>query len=279
MWPRTLVVIPTYDEVENAPALVAQLVVGYPSQVEVLVVDDASPDGTAERLERDFGGEARVHVLRRSGKFGIGSAHLAGFRYGLEHGFEVLATMDGDRSHDPEYLAAMLDALGRCDMVIGSRYMPGGGIRNWKIHRRWLSRFANWYTRVLLDIPYSDCTSGYRCYRSDVFERAEAFTISASGYSFLAEMVWRVHRAGLAITEIPIQFVDRAKGTTKIESSEIIKAALHVLSTRRRMRRERATADGARAARRPAAPREDRRQAPGGERREERADGAADPLG
>jgi dolichol-phosphate mannosyltransferase len=233
---RTLVVIPTYDEVETAPPLILALLERHPD-LAVLVVDDASPDGTADAVERLASPERAVHVLRRDGKLGIGSAHLAGFHFGLDHGFDRVFTMDGDGSHDPDDLAPMLDALDEHDMVIGSRYMPGGGVANWPLHRRLLSRFANWYTRSLLALPYSDCTSGYRGYRRRVLEGDDVLSIRASGYSFLEQMVWRVDRAGFSITETPIRFVDRRAGRSKIETSEIFKAALDVLAARRELRR------------------------------------------
>jgi glycosyltransferase involved in cell wall biosynthesis len=244
---RTLVVIPTYDEVETAPPLIRALLDGHPG-IEVLVVDDASPDGTADAVEALAGPEQRVRVVRRSGKLGIGSAHLAGFRFGLDHGFDRIFTMDADGSHAPEDLGPMLEALDGHDMVIGSRYMPGGGIANWPLHRRLLSRFANWYTRTLLELPYTDCTSGYRGYRRSVLEADGVFSIRASGYSFLEQMVWRVARAGFSITERPIRFVDRRAGRSKIETTEIFKAALDVLAARRILRAER-RASGTRAGR------------------------------
>jgi dolichol-phosphate mannosyltransferase len=229
-------VIPTYDEVETAPPLIRALLHQYP-EIEVLVVDDASPDGTADVVEQLSAPERPVHVLRRPSKQGIGSAHLAGFRFGLDQGFDRIFTMDGDGSHDPDDLRAMLTALNAHDMVIGSRYMPGGGVTNWPLHRRLLSRFANWYTRTLLDLPYRDCTSGYRGYQRQVLERADVFSIRASGYSFLEQMVWRVDHAGFSISETPIQFVDRRAGKSKIETREIFKAAWDVIAARRRLRR------------------------------------------
>jgi glycosyltransferase involved in cell wall biosynthesis len=241
-------VIPTYDEVGTAPMLIRTLLERHPG-IEVLVVDDASPDGTADVVEAMASPDRPIHVLRRPGKLGIGSAHLAGFRFGLDRGFDRIFTMDGDGSHDPDDLGPMLEALDTCDMVIGSRYMPGGGVANWPLHRRWLSRFANWYTRTLLELPYTDCTSGYRGYRRCVLEAEEVFAIRASGYSFLEQMVWRVARAGFSITEMPIRFVDRRAGRSKIETAEIFKAALDVLAARRALRAERrATASRARRA-------------------------------
>lgn len=230
---RVLVVIPTYNEAGMIEALVAAVLREDP-RLEVLVVDDASADGTGDLVEALGRTERRAHLLRRPGKLGLGSAYLAGFRFGLERGYDAIFTMDGDGSHDPKALPAMLFALERSDMVIGSRYVPGGGIANWKIHRRVLSAFANWYTRVLLRIPQRDCTSGYRGYRSGLLRAVDPFESRASGYSFLEEMVWKVHRRGFRVVEIPIVFVDRHLGMTKIELSEILKAAWHVLQHARR---------------------------------------------
>jgi dolichol-phosphate mannosyltransferase len=228
---RALVVIPTYNEAGMIESLVAAVLRQDP-RVEVLVVDDASADGTGDLVEALA--EPRAHLLRRSGKLGLGTAYLAGFGYGLERGYDAVFTMDGDGSHDPKALPALLAALEGADMVIGSRYVPGGGIANWKIHRRVLSSFANWYTRVLLRIPQRDCTSGYRGYRSELLRAVDPFATRASGYSFLEELVWKVHRRGFRIVEIPIVFVDRHLGMTKIELSEIVKAAWHVLQNARR---------------------------------------------
>ena len=232
----TLVVIPTYDEVETAPPLVRDLLERY-EQLDVLVVDDGSPDGTADAIDAIAAEGRPVHLLRRGSKQGIGSAHLAGFRYGLDHGFERVFTMDGDQSHDPADLGPMRAALDTHDMVIGSRYIPGGGVSNWPFHRRWLSRTANAYTRHLLALPYRDCTSGYRGYRRNVLEAIDGFAIRASGYSFLEQIVWRVDSAGFSITERPILFTDRRAGASKIGTSEIFKAAWDVAANARKRRR------------------------------------------
>jgi len=227
---RTLVVIPTYNEAGSIVALAEGVLVQDPG-LDVLVVDDGSPDGTAEVVERVAAGEPRLSVLRRPGKLGLGSAYLAGFGHGLERGYDQIFTMDGDGSHDPAYLPAMLAALRDADMVIGSRYVPGGGIANWRLHRRVLSRFANAYTRLLLRLPLHDCTSGYRGYRREVLLGSDPSAVRSSGYSFLEEIVWRVYRAQFRIVEVPIVFTDRHFGASKIDRKEIFKAAWHVLAT------------------------------------------------
>ena len=227
---RTLVVLPTYNEAANVLPLVGQ-VMAQEDVLEVLVVDDASPDGTGDLVAEAMATEPRLHLIRREAKLGLGSAYVAGFHYGIEHGYDLVVTMDGDFSHHPRYLPALLGASARCDLVIGSRYVPGGGIVNWPIHRRLLSAFANLYVRALLRLPARDCTSGYRCYRREVLESVDIDGVRASGYSFLEEMVWRVHHGGFRIGEIPIVFEDRLRGVSKINRSEIFRAVWHVLAT------------------------------------------------
>ena len=225
-----LIILPTYNEAENVLQVSKEGLAQDPS-LDVLVVDDNSPDGTAHLVESSITQEPRLHLLRREGKLGLGSAYLAGFRYGLDRGYDRMLTMDCDLSHNPNDLPRLLAAAADSDLVIGSRYVPGGGISNWPLHRRLLSRFANLYTRVLLRLPVRDCTSGYRCYSRRVLEAIDTFTIQSSGYSFLEEMVWRVHRAGFRIREVPIVFEDRRAGSSKIGRAEIYHAAWHVLVT------------------------------------------------
>ncbi|MFQ5513655.1 MAG: polyprenol monophosphomannose synthase [Myxococcota bacterium] len=232
---RHLVILPTYNEAENVER-VARAVRAQRPALELVVVDDGSPDGTADLVERLQRHDRCVHLVRRKGKQGLGSAYCAGFHWGLERGFDTLITMDCDLSHDPHELPQLLDAIKSCDLVIGSRYVPGGHIANWPLHRRALSRFANFYTRALLRLPVKDCTSGYRAYRREVIEQVDPFGIAASGYSFLEEMVWRIHCARFRIREIPIVFVDRRAGASKIDRSEIFRAAWHVLRTALRSR-------------------------------------------
>ncbi len=227
---RALVVLPSYNEAENAVPL-ARDILARDASLEVLVIDDASPDGTAERVEKAREREPRLHLLRRGAKLGLGSAYLAGFRYGLERSYDCILTMDCDYSHHPRYLPGMLAAARDHDLVIGSRYVPGGGISNWPLRRRILSWFANLYTRVLLRLPVRDSTAGFRCYRRQVLERVGIEAMRSSGYSFLEDMVLRVYRAGFRIIELPIVFEDRTRGASKINHSEIYRAAWHVLVT------------------------------------------------
>jgi dolichol-phosphate mannosyltransferase len=227
---RILVILPTYNELENVLDLSRDVLAQDP-RIEVLVVDDASPDGTGDAVEQAMRDEPRLKLVRRAGKLGLGTAYLAGFKYGLEHGHDAIFTMDCDYSHHPRYLPGMLGLLEHRDMVIGSRYVDGGGVDNWPWHRRLLSRFANFYARSLLRLPVHDCTAGFRGYRRHVLESVEPFAIRSSGYSFLEEMAFRVHRCGFSIGEVPIVFVDRRLGVSKIESSEIYLAAWYVLVT------------------------------------------------
>ena len=229
MLARALVVLPAYNEAENVLPL-TRAILAIDATLDVLVVDDASPDGTGDLVERERSHEPRLSLLRRAGKLGLGSAYLAGFRWGLDHGYGRVLTMDCDGSHHPRYIPALLAALKSCDMVIGSRYVPGGGILNWPRHRRALSAFANFYARVLLRLPVHDCTSGFRVYSRTLLETVDPFAIRSSGYSFLEEMAWRVARCGFRIGEVPIVFEQRTLGVSKIGSSEIYLAAWRVLA-------------------------------------------------
>jgi len=228
--PRTLVILPTYNEAPNVLDL-SREILATAETIDVLVVDDNSPDGTGGLVAQAAQTESRLRLLARPRKLGLGTAYLAGFRFALEHNYECALTMDCDRSHNPRYLPEMLAAMERYDVVIGSRYAPGGGILNWPRRRILLSAFANGYARVLLRLPIRDCTSGFRCYRRVVLETVDPWSARGSGYSFLEEMAWRVHRCGFRIGEIPILFEQRVAGKSKIDSSEIYRAAWHVLAT------------------------------------------------
>ncbi|MEZ5978253.1 MAG: polyprenol monophosphomannose synthase [Planctomycetota bacterium] len=227
---RCLVVLPTYDERENVLPLVRMVLASSPD-VDVLVVDDGSPDGTGRLVLEASAEEPRLELLDRGRKLGLGTAYLAGFRRAIDRGYALVATMDCDFSHHPRFLPDLLRGMADHDLVIGSRYVPGGGIANWPLSRRFLSGFANLYTRALLRLPVRDCTSGFRCYRCDVLERVDPWNSTASGYAFLEEMVWRFHRIGARIGETPILFEDRTRGRSKISRSEIWRAAAHVVRT------------------------------------------------
>lgn len=222
--PTVFVVIPTYNERENIEELCGRLLQS-PLNLHLVVVDDGSPDGTGEWVEERSREEPRLHALRRPGKLGFASAVIAGFRYALEHGADVVLEMDADLSHDPAAIPQFLEKLQRADVVIGSRYIPGGGTRNWGLFRRWLSRGANQFARMLLGLKVRDCTSGYRCYRRQVLESIDFDRIHTEGYAFLIQMVFLCQRKGYRIEQVPILFVDRRAGRSKL-SRRIIWEAL-----------------------------------------------------
>jgi dolichol-phosphate mannosyltransferase len=228
---RAIVILPSYNEAENVLLLSAD-VLSQDDGLDVVVVDDNSPDGTADLVSGAMDDEPRLHLVKRAGKLGLGSAYQAGFEYALANGYDLVFTMDCDYSHHPKHLPQFLEAVAAGnDMVVGSRYVPGGGVRNWPKRRILLSRFANLYTRLLLRVPVYDCTAGYRCYSREVLETVNPGAIRSSGYAFLEDMVMRVHRAGFQISEVPIIFEDRTRGASKINHSEIYLAAWHVLKT------------------------------------------------
>ena len=227
---RILVILPTYDEAGNVLDLIRQVLSQDP-RIDVLVVDDASPDGTANLVKEIRASEPRVHLLERPAKLGLGTAYLAGFRFGLDAGHSLIFTMDCDFSHNPSYLPRMITELAECDVVVGSRYIEGGGIENWPWYRLVLSKFANLYARTLLGLQIRDCTAGFRGYHREVLEVVDPFQVRSSGYSFLEEMAWRVTRFGFRMAEIPIVFEQRKAGSSKIESQEIYRAAWNVLIT------------------------------------------------
>lgn len=217
---RTLVVLPTYNEAENLELLLPELLA---LPVEVCVVDDNSPDGTGQLAAAWAAREARVHVIQRPGKLGLGTAYVSGFHYALERGYEGVLTMDADFSHHPRYIPAMLEAAHDADLVIGSRYVPGGEVR-YPFHRRFLSRAANWVARNALGLRAQDCTAGFRLYRAEVLRHVPIDTIRSNGYSFLVEMLNAVQQRGFRVREVPIIFEDRVRGTSKISYGEILRA-------------------------------------------------------
>ena len=218
MRPRALAVIPTYQESANVETLLRRVRRAAPA-VDILVVDDNSPDGTADIAERIGREVGRITVLRRPVKAGLGTAYRAGFAFGIARGYEVLAQMDADLSHDPDALPQLLRALGGgADLAIGSRYVPGGTTPNWPARRRLLSRSGNRYARWMLRLGMADATSGYRCYRARVLQAVDYQSTQASGYGFQIELAYRVARSGGHIAEIPIVFNDRARGKSKMSA-------------------------------------------------------------
>jgi glycosyltransferase involved in cell wall biosynthesis len=222
--PRILVCIPTYDERDNLPGTLARLRAAVP-EADVLVLDDASPDGTGEIADRLAASDPQLSVLHRTGKNGLGAAYVAGFVHALQHGYDVVVEMDADGSHTPEELPRLLSALQDADVVLGSRWMPGGEVRNWPRSRLLLSRGGNAYVRAVLGMPLTDATGGFRAYRASFLRSLALDTVSSQGYCFQVDLVWRAWRQGRRIVEVPITFVERERGTSKM-SREIVAEAL-----------------------------------------------------
>lgn len=225
------VVIPTYNERENLPPLLERLHAVLP-EAEVLVVDDGSPDGTAAAAEAYGRERGRVSVLRREGKQGLASAYVAGFERALSRGATRLVQLDADLSHAPEDVPRLLAV--EADLVIGSRYVPGGGTVNWPLHRRALSRFGSLYARLCLGLGYRDLTGGFKAWRRGALAAALAEPVESDGYAFQVELSWRAHRAGATIAEVPIVFTERVAGVSKIDRSIAIEAAWLVPALRLR---------------------------------------------
>ncbi|HEU0299238.1 MAG TPA: polyprenol monophosphomannose synthase [Longimicrobium sp.] len=222
---RALVIIPTYNESENLPRLVPS-VLSRDARLEILVVDDASPDGTGRLADGIAAAEPRVHVLHRAGKLGLGTAYLAGFKWGLERGYEVLFEMDADFSHDPVHLPQFLDAIDRYDVVLGSRYLHGRiTVVNWPMGRLLLSYFANIYARWVTGLPVADATAGFKCFRRQVLASIDLDRVESNGYAFQIEMNFRAWKKGFRLGEIPIMFVDRDLGESKM-SKKIVREAV-----------------------------------------------------
>ncbi|MBD0292043.1 MAG: polyprenol monophosphomannose synthase [Jiangellaceae bacterium] len=224
---RVLVIVPTYNEARTLRKAVERVRTAVPA-AHVLVVDDASPDGTGDIAQAMAELDPRVHVLHRPRKEGLGRAYLAGFRWGLDAGFDALVEMDADGSHQPEELPQLLAALANADLVIGSRYVAGGTVTNWPLHRTLLSRGGNLYTRLALGLPVRDATAGYRVYRASALRRLRLDGVASQGYCFQVDLAWRAVRTGLRIAEVPTTFVERTEGHSKMSSAIIREALLQV---------------------------------------------------
>jgi dolichol-phosphate mannosyltransferase len=218
-----LVIVPTYNESENIERIVDRVHAALPD-VHVLIVDDASPDGTGKVADLLAEQDERVHVLHRPGKAGLGAAYTAGFDWGLARDYDVLVEMDADGSHAPEHLPRILAALKGADVVLGSRWVPGGAVVNWPLRRELLSRGGNLYTRLALGIGLRDATGGYRAYNRAVLESIDYNEVSSQGYCFQVDLAWRVLRAGFRIVEVPITFAERERGESKM-SGAIVREA------------------------------------------------------
>jgi dolichol-phosphate mannosyltransferase len=225
---RTLVIIPTYNERENLPLIVERLRGALPN-AHNLIVDDNSPDGTGVLADELADADRRIHVLHRTAKSGLGTAYVAGFRWGLDRGYSVLVEMDADGSHAPEQLSRLLAAVDAgADMVIGSRYVPGAEVVNWPRRRLVLSRTANLYSRIMLGIAINDITAGFRAYRREVLEAISMETVNSRGYCFQIDLAWRAVKAGYLAVEVPITFVERERGVSKMSGSTIWEAVVSV---------------------------------------------------
>ena len=235
-------VVPTYDEADNLAWLVGRILASVP-HADVLVVDDSSPDGTGAIADRMAAEEPRIQVLHRPTKEGLGKAYLAGFRWALARDYDVIGEIDADGSHQPEQLPSLLAALEDADLVIGSRWVAGGSVTNWAFTRELLSRGGNLYTRLLLGIHVRDATAGYRLFRRTTLEKIDLDDVSSYGYVFQADLAFRTLRAGLRVVEVPIEFVERVRGDSKMTRDVATESLRRItrwgLSERRRQLRER----------------------------------------
>lgn len=229
---RALVVMPTYNEVETLGELVP-LVLAQDERIDVLIIDDASPDGTGEVADRLEAGSPRVEVLHREGKLGLGTAYLRGFRYGLEQDYDYMLEMDSDLSHDPAYLPDLLAAVDDgADLAIGSRYVRGVNVINWPMSRLLLSYYANKYARWVTGLPLTDATSGFKCFRRRALEAIDFDRVGSTGYAFQIEMDFRAWKAGMTLVEVPIVFTDRDRGESKMSGAIVREAVWRVWALR-----------------------------------------------
>jgi dolichol-phosphate mannosyltransferase len=229
---QSLIVVPTYNERDNVRGVAEQLLAALPG-TELLFVDDNSPDGTGALLDQLAAADPRIHVMHRAGKLGLGTAYVEGFGWGLARGYEYLFEMDADGSHDPQCLPVMLAlAQDGADVVVGSRYVPGGGTANWGLGRRLLSRGGSFYARTILGIEVRDVTAGFMCWRRAALEAIDLATIGSNGYSFQIEMKYRALGKGLRLVETPIMFVDRRVGQSKMSRAIFAEALLKVWALR-----------------------------------------------
>ncbi|MFI5209167.1 MAG: polyprenol monophosphomannose synthase [Gemmatimonadales bacterium] len=221
---RVLVIIPTYNEAKNLPQIVPAILLQDP-RIEILVVDDSSPDGTGQLADEMGAREPRIHCLHRAAKEGLGRAYIAGFRWALEHGFDYVFEMDADFSHDPSFLPRFLAAIRDADLVLGSRYKTGVNVINWPVSRLLLSLGANAYARWITGLPLTDSTGGFKCFRRAVLQAIDLDAVRSNGYAFQIEMSFRAWKKGFRITEVPIIFHDRVEGQSKM-NKRIVREAI-----------------------------------------------------
>jgi len=228
---EALVCVPTYDEKDNVEAICKAILAASP-ELDVLVIDDNSPDGTGEIADRLAAQEPRIQVLHRAGKEGLGKAYLAGFAWALARGYRLVLEMDADFSHDPRHLPAILAAAGDADLVLGSRYVPGGGTVNWGLSRRLLSRGGSLYARTILGLRVRDLTGGFKCFRREVLEAIDLGSVACTGYAFQIELTYRAVRRGFQVVEVPIVFADRRVGQSKMSKRIVLEALRKVWEIR-----------------------------------------------
>lgn len=221
---KSLVIIPTYNELENLPKLITA-VLSQDESIHILIVDDGSPDGTGKFVKEEMNKNDRIHLLEREKKMGLGTAYIAGFRYALQNNYDFVFEMDADFSHDPNELKNFLAAIEENDLVLGSRYINGVRVLNWPMSRLLLSFFASVYTRLITGLPVRDATGGFKCFRRCVLEAIDLDKVKSNGYSFQIEMTFKTYAKGFKIKEIPIVFMDRVKGKSKM-SKKIVREAV-----------------------------------------------------
>ncbi len=224
---RVLVIVPTYNERESLPQITARIRANVPS-AHILIADDNSPDGTGAIADSLAAAADHIHVMHRASKAGLGAAYIAGFTWGLEREFEVLVEMDADGSHQPEQLHRLLDALADADLVLGSRWIAGGGTQNWSKGREVLSKGGNTYARVMLGVPLHDATGGYRAFRAHTLRGIDLASVASQGYCFQVDLAWRAVQRGFIVKEVPITFVERAAGTSKMSRAIVVEALWRV---------------------------------------------------
>ncbi|HET9553259.1 MAG TPA: polyprenol monophosphomannose synthase [Anaeromyxobacteraceae bacterium] len=229
---KALVCLPTFNEIDNLRPMV-EAVLAVAPDVELLVIDDASPDGTGRLADELAARDARVHVLHRAGKEGLGKAYLAGFAWALARDYGLVLEMDCDFSHDPKHLPSLLAAAGEADLVLGSRYVPGGGTVNWGLGRKVISRGGSLYARTILGLGVRDLTGGFKCFRREVLEAIDLASVECTGYAFQIELTYRAVRKGFRVREVPIVFADRRVGQSKMSRRIVLEAVRKVWSIRR----------------------------------------------
>lgn len=224
---RILVIIPTFNEFESLPVILERVRASVP-EAHILVADDNSPDGTGRLADEFADRDSQIHVMHRLGKEGLGAAYLAGFSWALQQGYDVVVEMDADGSHQPEQLPRLLEALRDADLVLGSRWVEGGGTENWPKSRQFLSRGGSFYTRVLLGIPLRDVTGGYRAFRADALRKLDLHEVASQGYCFQVDLAWRASQRNLKVVEVPITFVERTAGSSKMSQKIVVEALWRV---------------------------------------------------